>query len=132
VWPQGGEHLSCRSANELDHLTLGCSESLTVDGNVQNWSITNNLIHDNNNIGIDAIGFEGVSPSTSTDQARDGLISGNTIYNITSYGNPAYGNSYSSDGIYCDRLHAGDDRAQYRSQYRLRGGGRERASEQAQ
>jgi hypothetical protein len=88
--------------NQLDHLTLGCSESLTVDGNVQNWSITNNIIHDNNNIGIDAIGFEGVSSSTATDQARDGVISGNTIYNITSYGNPAYGNDYAADGIYCD------------------------------
>ena len=89
-------------ANQLDHLTLGCSESLTVDGNVQYWSITNNVIHDNNNIGIDAIGFEKVSSSTATDQARDGLISGNTVYNITSFGNPAYGNEYSADGIYCD------------------------------
>src|SRR6202022_3294793 len=53
-------------------------------------------------IGIDAIGFEKVSSATATDQARDGVISGNTVYNITSYGNPAYGNSYSADGIYCD------------------------------
>ncbi|MFL6601351.1 MAG: choice-of-anchor Q domain-containing protein [Steroidobacteraceae bacterium] len=88
--------------NELDHLTLGCSESLAVDGNVQYWSVTNNIIHDNNNIAIDAIGFENVSSNTSTDQARDGVISGNTVYNITSYGNPAYGKEYSSDGIYCD------------------------------
>ncbi len=89
-------------SNQLDHLTLGCSESLTVDGNVQYWTITNNVIHDNNNIAIDAIGFEKVSSNTATDQARDGVISGNTIYNITSYGNPAYGASYAADGIYCD------------------------------
>jgi parallel beta-helix repeat protein len=88
--------------NQLDHLTLGCSESLTINGNVQNWSVTNNVIHDNNNIGIDAIGFEGTSPDATTDRARDGVISGNTVYNITSYGNPVYGNVYSSDGIYCD------------------------------
>ena len=88
--------------NQLDHLTLGSSESLTLDGNVQNWSITNNVVHDTDNIGIDAIGFEGVSSSTATDQARDGTISGNTVYNVTSYGNPAYGNSYGADGIYCD------------------------------
>lgn len=88
--------------NQIDHLTLGSSESLVLDGNVQNWSITNNVVHDTNNIGIDAIGFEGVSSSTSTDLARDGTISGNTVYNITSYGNPAYGNSYGADGIYCD------------------------------
>jgi parallel beta-helix repeat protein len=88
--------------NQLDHLTLGCSESLAVDGNVQNWSVTHNVIHDNNNIGIDAIGFEQISSSTATDQARDGVISGNTVYNISSYGNPAYGKDYSADGIYCD------------------------------
>jgi len=90
------------TGNEVDHLTTGCSESLSVDGNVENFQITNNLVHDNNNIGIDAIGFEGVSPDPAYDQARNGLISGNTIYNITSYGNPAYGNQYAADGIYVD------------------------------
>jgi len=90
------------SGNEIDHLTLGCSESLSVDGNVENFSITNNLVHDNNNIGIDAIGFEGVSPNPAYDQARNGEISGNIVYNITSYGNPAYGNQYAADGIYVD------------------------------
>ncbi|MGN6086697.1 choice-of-anchor Q domain-containing protein [Trinickia sp.] len=88
--------------NTLDHLTLGASESLALDGNVQYWSITNNVIHDNNNIGIDAIGFEGVSSSAATDQARNGTISGNTVYNITAYGNPAYGNTFGADAIYCD------------------------------
>lgn len=88
--------------NELDHLVTGCSESMSINGNVENWRVTNNLVHDNNNIGIDAIGFEGTSPDTKYDQARDGVISGNTVYNITSYGNPAYGNEYASDGIYVD------------------------------
>lgn len=39
--------------NEIDHLVLGFSESLAISGNVQYWQVTNNLIHDNNNIGID-------------------------------------------------------------------------------
>jgi hypothetical protein len=90
------------SRNELDHLVLGCSESLSLDGNVQNWSILDNTIHDSNNIGIGAIGFEGVSPDPSYDRVRDGVISGNTVYAITSFGNPAYGNQYSADGIYID------------------------------
>ena len=90
------------SGNQLDHLTTGCSESMSLDGNVQYWTVSNNVIHDNNNIGIDAIGFEGVSPTPATDQARDGSIVGNTVYNITSYGNPAYGNQYAADGIYVD------------------------------
>jgi Protein of unknown function (DUF1565) len=96
------------SGNEIDHLKTGCSETISMDGNVQNFVVTHNLIHDNNNIGIDAIGFEGVAPKGSLcgadpcDRARDGLIAENTVYKITSYGNPAYGNQYAADGIYVD------------------------------
>ena len=90
------------SGNEVDHNKTGCSETVTLNGNVENFTVTGNLIHDNNNIGIDAIGFEGTSPQAAYDQARNGLISGNTVYNITSYGNPDYGNSYAADGIYVD------------------------------
>ena len=89
------------SGNQVYNLKTGNSESLNVDGNVTHFSITNNIVHDNDNIGIDAIGFEGVGPSGS-DQAKYGEISGNTVYNITSYGNPAYGNQYAADGFYCD------------------------------
>ncbi|MGB2890168.1 MAG: DUF1565 domain-containing protein [Candidatus Acidiferrales bacterium] len=101
------------SGNELDHMTTGCSETLSVDGNVENFSITNNAVHDDNNIAIGAIGYEGVAPKGSMcglelcDRARSGEISGNTIYNITSNHNPAYGSgsnnhSYGADGIYVD------------------------------
>ncbi|WP_051709699.1 DUF1565 domain-containing protein [Andreprevotia chitinilytica] len=88
--------------NEVDHLTTGSSESLALDGNVQYWQVTNNVVHDNNNIGIDAAGYFGTSPQTAYDQARNGLIAGNTVYNITSINNPAYGGSYGADGIYID------------------------------
>ncbi len=91
------------SANEIDHLKTGCSETLTFNGNVDTFTVTNNLIHDNNNIGIDAIGFEGTSPNAAYDRARNGLISQNTIYNISSNGNPAYPkNCWCADGIYVD------------------------------
>ena len=90
------------AGNILDHLVLGCSESLSLDGNVEHWQIIDNTVHDTNNIGIGAIGFEGVAPDPSVDQARDGLIAGNTVYNITSFGNPAYGSVYAADGIYVD------------------------------
>lgn len=89
------------SGNQVYDLKTGNSESLNVDGNVTHFAITNNVVHDNDNIGIDAIGFEGVGP-TGSDQAKYGEISGNTVYNITSYGNPAYGNQYAADGLYCD------------------------------
>lgn len=90
------------SGNEIDHLKTGCSETLSVDGNVENFVISSNLVHDNDNIGIDGIGFEKVSPDPKTDQARDGEIRGNTVYNITSYGNPDYGKQYAADGVYID------------------------------
>jgi len=88
--------------NEVFDNTTGCSETVTLNGNVDNWIVTNNIIHDNNNIGFDAIGFEHVSPDPAYDQARNGELSGNIIYNITSYDNPAYGPQYAADGIYVD------------------------------
>ena len=88
--------------NEVHHLKTGSSESLVVNGNVTNFRITRNVVHDNNNIGIDIIGFERTAPDPAVDQARDGVVSGNLVYNITSRGNPAYGDDQSSDGIYVD------------------------------
>ena len=88
--------------NEVHHLKTGSSESLVVNGNVTNFRITHNVVHDNNNIGIDVIGFERTAPDPALDQARDGVVSGNRVYNITSRGNPAYGNDENSDGIYVD------------------------------
>src|SRR6267143_4804539 len=88
--------------NEVHHLKTGSSESLVVNGNVTNFRITHNVVHDNNNIGIDAIGFERTAPDPAVDQARDGVVSGTLVYSITSRGNPAYGNDESSDGIYVD------------------------------
>src|SRR5689334_1871443 len=88
--------------NEVHHLKTGSSESLVVNGNVTNFRITHNVVHDNNNIGFDVIGFERTAPDPAVDQARDGVVSGNLVYNITSRGNPAYRNDESSDGIYVD------------------------------
>jgi Right handed beta helix region len=88
--------------NEVHHLKTGSSESLVVNGNVTNFRITHNVVHDNNNIGIDVIGFEHTAPDPAVDQARDGVVSDNLVYNITSRGNPAYGDDQSSDGIYVD------------------------------
>src|SRR3984957_14800458 len=89
------------SGNQIYSLKTGESETMNVDGNVTYFSITNNVVHDNDNIGIDAIGFEGVGP-TGFDQASHGEISGNTVYNISGINNPGEGNSYDADGLYCD------------------------------
>ncbi len=90
------------SGNEIDHNTTGCSENVSFDGNVQYWVMANNLVHNGDNIGLDNIGFEGVSPNSAYDQARDGWVFRNTIYNISSTTNPVYHNQVGADGYYCD------------------------------
>ncbi|MGG4091062.1 choice-of-anchor Q domain-containing protein [Paenibacillus lautus] len=93
--------------NELYNLVLGSSETLVLNGNVDTFAVTDNLIHDNDNIGIDIIGFEGKAPNAAYDQARNGWVKGNQVYNISSNTNPSYGktlpnNSNSAGGIYVD------------------------------
>jgi hypothetical protein len=83
---------------------LGSSESVVVNGNVRGWAITHNHVYRNDNIGIDAIGFEGKAPRD--DQARDGVIADNLVTDIDTIGNPAYeeedGNCRCADAIYID------------------------------
>lgn len=93
--------------NELYDLVLGSSESLAVNGNVDTFAILDNTIHDSDNIGIDLIGYEGTSEDDTYDQARNGIVRGNEIYNISSNLNPSYGtnlpnDSNSAGGIYVD------------------------------
>ncbi|ROR27387.1 nitrous oxidase accessory protein NosD [Mobilisporobacter senegalensis] len=78
---------------------LGLSESVVLNGNVTNFRVTNNKVHDNDNIGIDFIGFEETAPSN--DQARDGICSDNEVWNISSVNNRAYDDEC-ADGIYVD------------------------------
>src|SRR4051794_8262784 len=92
----GSEVYQCRTGN---------SETIAINGNVVNWEVTNNLVHDNTNIGIDAIGYEatccGGTSDAILDRARNGVIRGNTVWNCSSAGtaatgvpsNPAYGGS---------------------------------------
>lgn len=89
---------------EVYNLKTRWSESVVVNGNVDGFQITNCVVHDNDNIGIDCIGFEGTSEAadTSLDQARNGLVRGNHVYNIDSGTNPAYGGDQAADGIYVD------------------------------
>ncbi len=90
------------SGNQVYNLKTGTSESVNVDGNVTNFVIANNVVHDNDNIGIDVIGFEGVSPDPAYDYARNGTVSGNTVYNISAINNPGEGKQYDANGIYVD------------------------------
>ena len=46
------------SGNQVYSNKTGNSETVNVDGNVVGFTISNNLVHDNDNVGIDAIGFK--------------------------------------------------------------------------
>jgi len=90
-------------SNVIHNCRTGSSETLAINGNVTNFQVTNNLVYDNNNIGIDFIGFEGTCPDPAQDQARGGICQGNIVWNISSQGNQAYPNGdYSADGLYVD------------------------------
>lgn len=89
------------SGNTVTGCLTGESETTTYNGNVQNFVVSNNIIYNNDNIGMDAIGFEGVGP-TGYDQAMNGDVYGNLIYNNSAFKNPGEGNSYDEDGLYCD------------------------------
>ncbi len=100
--PNASIHDLIIDSNEIYALQTGWSESMVLNGNVEQFVVSNNVVHDNDNIGIDFIGFEGENPNPAVDRARDGTVAGNLVYNINSYGNPAYGNERSAGGIYVD------------------------------
>lgn len=83
--------------NEIYDCEPAHSEALTLNGNVRLFQITNNKVHDVNNIGIDMIGGEGTCPKASNDNTRNGICAGNEVYNARA----VYGGGYAA-GIYVD------------------------------
>lgn len=84
---------------EVFDCECGSSESVVLNGNIDGFVIKDNTLHDNNNIGIDMIGFEGTAMhpeeesgrnAYEADMVRNGICAGNVIYNISAEGNPAY------------------------------------------
>ncbi|MCB2221515.1 MAG: T9SS type A sorting domain-containing protein [Bacteroidetes bacterium] len=80
---------------EIFNARTGYSEALAVNGNVDGFEISGNEVHDITNIGIDAIGHEGTCSDPAYDQARNGYIDWNTVYNCQS-------DYASAAGIYVD------------------------------
>jgi len=80
---------------EIFSARTGYSEALAVNGNVDGFEISGNEVHDISNIGIDAIGHEGTCSDPVLDQARNGYIDWNTVYNCQS-------DYASAAGIYID------------------------------
>lgn len=97
--------------NTLHTLVLGPSEALVVNGNVRDFEVTDNTVHDVNNIAFDFIGFESdVCPGCSqvdsdtddVNRARHGLVRGNTAHDMTTAQNPAYGGEKAAACFYVD------------------------------
>ena len=78
--------------NEVSYCITGWNESITVKGNVDGFTVTNNTVHHVTNIAIDAYGL-GDWPNAM--QARNGQISHNTVYE-------AKCNYTDNGGIYVD------------------------------
>lgn len=83
---------------EVYDCRLDSSESTVFNGNIDGFTICDNKIHDNNNIGIDMIGFEGkakhdesyVGNLYDVDYVRNGKCFNNFVYNISAFDNEAY------------------------------------------
>ena len=94
--------------NLLHDLVLGPSEAMVVNGNVRKLEVLGNTVHDVNNIAFDFIGFEpdvcascsqaDVTDVDNVNRARDGLVRGNTAFNMTTATHPAYGGVVGANG----------------------------------
>jgi Secretion system C-terminal sorting domain/Right handed beta helix region len=72
------------SGNEIFNCRTGYSEAMTLNGNVDGFTITDNLVHDITNIGMDMAGGYGVCSDVAKDFARNGTVVGNTVFNCIS------------------------------------------------
>ena len=80
--------------NHIHHCDPAWSEALTLNGNVENFEVTNNIVEDVNNIGIDFIGGE---DWLSSKFARNGRCAWNQVYRA----NSSYEGGWAA-GIYVD------------------------------
>ena len=98
------------SGNEVAYNRTGWTESIVFVGNVSDFVISNNFVHNNNNIGINVIGFwgwitgtgEGENARADWNRARRGLIDANIVINNIGYSNPASEGCGGASGIYVD------------------------------
>jgi hypothetical protein len=83
--------------NEIHDCEPAPSEALTLNGNVDGFTVTNNVVRDVNNIGIDFIGGETDIQPDPSKVARNGVCRGNRVTRARSI----YGGGFAG-GIYVD------------------------------
>lgn len=90
--------------NEIHDCNTGYSENLTINGYVDGFLIKGNKIYNGENIGIVAAGGYAANAVPSLNFARNGVISGNEIFNIdgTTGPIPAYSKNHGAISIYVD------------------------------
>jgi len=74
------------------------SEALTLNGNVSDFEVTDNVVRDVNNIGIDFIGGETDINPDPTKVARNGLVRGNVVIRAREQGGGFAGGIYVDGG----------------------------------
>ncbi|PSR22384.1 MAG: hypothetical protein C7B45_07155 [Sulfobacillus acidophilus] len=72
--------------NVIDHTRTGESETVAINGDVSDFLVFHNKIYDTDNIGIDTEGWY-----NGTSQANHGFVADNTIANVDTWNNTAYG-----------------------------------------
>lgn len=72
--------------NTVSGTRTGQSETVTINGAITDFLAADNVIRDADNIGLDTIGWE-----TGSSQASHGYVAGNTVYNVDTWSNTAYG-----------------------------------------
>jgi hypothetical protein len=83
--------------NEVYDCDPARSEAVTLNGNITDFAVTNNRVHDVNNIGIDFIAGEAWVNGSAKSGTRNGVCRGNIVYRCRSN----YGQGYAA-GIYVD------------------------------
>jgi hypothetical protein len=86
--------------NIIHDCKTGYGENLTVNGYVDGFVVSNNTVYNGQNIGIDAAGGYAANSVPALNYARNGVISGNTLYNIESSRGQLGG--HGAIGIYLD------------------------------
>ncbi len=71
-------------SNKIHDCVTGYSETVTVNGYVDGFTVDGNEIYHCSNIGIDAAGGYAANAIPAYNYARNGVISGNVLYDISS------------------------------------------------
>lgn len=86
--------------NVIHDCKTGYSENLTINGYVDGFVVKGNTLYNCENIGIDAAGGYSANKTPAYNYARNGLITGNTLYHVESARGHLGG--YGAIGIYVD------------------------------